>query len=71
MYLHNATTMDEIATYGTIPLVEFLDVFEEKYLNNAYMDAGGQVFWQEIRAKALGTHDAIERVGRAEVGRKR
>jgi hypothetical protein len=71
MYLHNAADLDGVITFGINPLIEFLDIFEEEFMDGDNPDSKESIFWNEIKGKAFMIRETAKRIEKADLARSR
>jgi hypothetical protein len=71
MYLHNAADLDGVITFGINPLIEFLDIFEEEFMDGDNPDSKESIFWNEINGKAFMIRETAKRIEKADLARSR
>ena len=71
MYLSNATSFDEIVTYGVDPLIMLLDLLEDDLLDGMATGSREYLLWTEIKGKALMIREVSERIYEAEMTRRK
>ena len=71
MYLSNATSFDEIVTYGVDPLIMLLDLLEDDLLDGMATGSREYLLWTEIKGKALQIREVSERIIKAEMTRRK
>ena len=71
MYLNNAADLDGVITFGINPLIEFLDIFEEEFMDGDNPDSKESIFWNEIRGKAFMIREAAKRINKADPARRK
>jgi hypothetical protein len=71
MYLSNATSFDEIVTYGVDPLIMLLDLLEDDLLDGMATGSREYLLWTEIKGKALMIREVSERISKEDAGRRK
>lgn len=59
MYLHNATGLDEVISFGINPLIALLDHYEDEFLDLDDPESKSAIFWNEIKGKTLLVQEKI------------
>ncbi len=67
MYLHNAADLEGVITFGINPLIEFLDIFEEEFMDRDNPDSRESIFWNEIKGKAFMIRETAKRINTADL----
>ena len=70
MYLNNAADLEGVITFGINPLIEFLDIFEEEFMDGDNLDSKELIFWNEIKGKAFMIREAAKRINKADSVRR-
>ena len=71
MYLKNATDISGVITFGLNPLIEFLDIFEEEFMDGVNPDSKESIFWTEVKGKAFMIRETAKRIEKADSARRR
>lgn len=71
MYLNNAADLDGVITFGINPLIEFLDIFEEEFMDSDNQDSKESIWWAEIKGKAFMIRETAKRIQKADSARRR
>ena len=71
MYLHNATGLDEIISFGIDPLVVLMEIFEDEFMDFDDPASKEAILWNEIKGKALLTQESIKEIHAAKKLKKR
>ena len=71
MYLHNATGIDEIISFGIDLLVVLMEIFEDEFMDFDDPNSSEAILWNEIKGKALLTQEKIRKIHAAKRLKKR